>query len=350
MRNAECLRDFIDRNDSRIAPPAFDTADILLRKPRAFCQFLLSHARSDSSAFHIAANELAHVHAASIDGHPSRGLPTIVCGLGVARVHFPGGDSTTSPNIYECLLRCRAASEAAPDPRLEAEVLHFSGLSPAMAAAFAKRPLVLFRAVATPNREMTRFLQLARISGRPALVATIPQDRFTPTVNFTKRRLAKLPVATRAGRIRYVNVSWFETMDGLRFSGMNCRDGTRFLDFHDELMRIAIAPQLVPVTLDMSSFLGDGGAREYYARFLALFTCFGVLAESCADYGYERSFTEDVILPAIAEVTARFGKTPRILRLLPPGEELEAEWEHYPNSVLERALLAARLPAPRGTP
>ena len=28
----------------------------------------------------------------------------------------------------------------------------------------------------------------------------------------------------------------------------------------------------------------------------------------------------------------------------------KAEWEHYPNSVLERALLAARLPAPRGTP
>ena len=61
----------------------------------------------------------------------------------------------------------------------------------------------------------------------------------------------------------------------------------------------------------------------YYPRFLALFTCFGVLAESPSAFGYERPFTEDVILPAIAQVTAHFGKTPRIVRLLPPGEELE---------------------------
>lgn len=256
-----------------------------------------------------------------------------------------GGNSGLDPDIYECLLHCRANGELATDPDLEAEVLRFSGLASAMTAAFAKRPLVLFRAVATPNREMTRFLRLARIAGRPPLVATIPQDQFTPTVNLTKRRLAKLPVTTRADHIRYVNVASFQKMDDFRFSGMNCRDGTRFLDFHEELMRIAIAPQLVPVTFDMTSFLGDRGAREYYPRFLALFTCFGVLAESAPAYGYERTFTEDVILPAIAEVTARFGKAPRIVRLLPPGEELDAAWEHYPNSVLQRALLASRKPA-----
>jgi hypothetical protein len=134
-------------------------------------------------------------------------------------------------------------------------------------------------------------------------------------------------------------------MDGLRFTEMCCLDGTPFLDFHDELMQIAIDPLHRPATLDLTGFWGDGGARDYYPRFLALFTCFGVLAESAVGYGYERSFTDEVVLPAIEQVTARFGKAPRIVRLLPPGEELDAAWEYYPNTVMERALLATRRPA-----
>lgn len=260
-------------------------------------------------------------------------------------MHFPGGNTTADPDIYECLLRCRADREHATEPKLEAEVLRFSGLSPAMAEAFAKGPLVLSRAVATPNREMLRFLRLARIAGRPPLVATIPQDRFTPAQNPTKRRLAKLPVATRHDGIRYATIAPFQEMDGLSFNEMRCLDGTPFLELHGELMQSAIEPKCSPAVSDLTGFWGEGGAREYYPRFLALFTCFGVLADSPAVYGYERSFTEEVILPAIAEVTARFGKAPRIVRLLPPGEELDAAWEHYPNSVMQRALLAARKPA-----
>lgn len=258
------------------------------------------------------------------------------------RVHCPKGENTADPDIYECLLRCRASGDLAPDPQFEAEVLRYSGLSPSLVTAFAKRPLVLCRTLATPNREMMRFLRMARITGRPPLVATGPLDWFTPAINPTKRRLAKLPVATRNGGIRYATVVSFQDMDGLLFTAMRCRDGTPFLDLHDELMQIAIAPQDRPTGLDLTDFWGKNGAREYYPRFLALFTCFGVLAESLATYGYERAFTEDVILPAIAEVTARFGKAPRIARLLPPAAELDAAWESYPNTVVKRALLASR--------
>ena len=263
---------------------------------------------------------------------------------------FLGRDSNDGPDIYECLMRCRTVCDAPPDRHMESEVLRFSGLSPELAEAFAMRPLVLFRAVATPNREMARFLRLARIVGRPPLVATIPQDRFTPTVNPAKRRLAKLPVETRNGGMAFANVVSFDGADGLPFTDIRCHDGTPFLDFHTELMRIAIDPQLRHATLDLTGFWGDSGSREYYPRFLALFICFGVLTESVADFGYERSFTDEVFLPAFEQVTARFGKAPRIVRLLPPGEELEPSWEYYPGSVMERALLATRRPPVTETP
>ena len=259
-----------------------------------------------------------------------------------------GEGTSDNPDIYECLMRCRASCDPAPDPQLEAEVMRFSGLTPEMAAAFAMRPLVLFRAVATPNREMMRFLRLAGIVGRPPLVATIPQYRFTPAVNSAKRRLAKLPVATLSG-MGYVNVVAFDEMDGMQFTDMHCVDGTSFLNLHSELMQIVIEPQLRAKAMDLTGFWGDGGSRQYYPRFLALFTCLGVLAECFPNFGYERSFTDEVILPAFEQVTARFGKAPRIVRLLPPGEELEPSWEYYPNTVMERALLAARRPPENGT-
>ncbi len=253
-------------------------------------------------------------------------------------------------DVYECLLRCRACLDPAPDMQLEAEVLRFSGLSPEMAVAFVKRPLVLFRAVATPNREMMRFLRLAGIAGRMPLLATIPQDRFSPTVNPAKRRLAKLPVAKQNGDMGYVNVVSFDDMDGRRFTDMRCLDGTPFLDMHNELMQIAIGPQHCPMTLDLTEFLGDQGSREYYPRFLSLFTCFAVLAECYPSFGIERSFTEEVFLPAFEQVTVRFGIAPRIARLLPPGDELAPSWEFYPDTLKERALRATRRPPAHEAP
>ena len=258
-------------------------------------------------------------------------------------VSFLRGDSTAELDIYQSILRCRAGDDPASDPHLEAEVLRFSKLSPVMAAIFERSPLVLARE-ASPNMEMMRFLRLSKIVGRPALVSTMPQNRFTPATNPAKRRLAKLPVAFRNGSMRHVNVVSFDEMDGLPFAEMHCRDGTPFVDLHAELMQIAIAPHSRPVTLDMTSFWGDRGAREYYARFLSLFTCFGVLAESFSAFGYEKSFTDNIILPAIEHVTAHFGIAPRILRLLPPGGELDMVWETYPNSVMERVMLATRRP------
>jgi len=47
------------------------------------------------------------------------------------------------------------------------------------------------------------------------------------------------------------------------------------------------------------------------------------------------------VLPAIEEVTARFGVPPRIVRLLPEGQELDPR-DFYPLSVLHRVLQAAR--------
>lgn len=261
---------------------------------------------------------------------------------------FSAKESVADLEIYECLLRCRVSCDTVPDTKLEAEVLRFSGLSPEMATAFAGRPLVLFRTVATPNYEMIRFLRLARIAGRSPLVVMGPEDRFTPAVNPSKLRLAKLPVQTKADAFRHIRIVSFDEAEGIGFANMRCLDETPFLGFHEELLAVAIDPTLRPPVVDFADFWGRDRPRDFYPRFFALFICFGVLAENYPRYGYERSFTEDVVLPAFKQVTAHFGKAPRILRLLPPGEELDAKWEHYPNTVMERTLLAAgRLAANR---
>ncbi len=46
----------------------------------------------------------------------------------------------------------------------------------------------------TPNFECLRYLELAAASGQPALVLTMPGDRFAPGVNRAKRRLVRLAI------------------------------------------------------------------------------------------------------------------------------------------------------------
>lgn len=239
---------------------------------------------------------------------------------------------------------CQVALSVVPDPLLVREVLAYSRLPSPMLAYFARQPLVLSRQVASANNEMLRFLSLAAALGRPPLVTTAPKDGFFPTLNPSKRRLVKLTVEMRPKAIRYVTVAPVNEMTGKPFSAVRCIDGTPLIQLHEQLLAAVLSKGERPIVLDGTQFWAGERPMQHYPRFFALFTCLGVLAESFAFYGYEQPFTESVILPAIEQTVARFGVPPRIVRLLPEGEELDTVWEHYPRAVLLRALRASRRP------
>lgn len=229
---------------------------------------------------------------------------------------------------------------------LAREVLCFAKLPINMVLFFERQPLVLWRYVASPNFEMLRFLHLAEVVRRPPLIMEMPFDRFTPTINRSKRYLAKLPVRVRSDKpdtssLRSVRITDFDTSQRRRFGEMQCLNGTPFRAFHHDLCRQIIGPAFQQNIVDAPVFEGEA-PQLYYERLFALFTCFGVLAENFVLDGSEGAFTEDVVIPAFEATVRRFGAKPMIVQLLPRESESASYWDSYPAEILPFALAAAR--------
>ncbi len=230
------------------------------------------------------------------------------------------------------------------DPCLKREAIIFARPPHPLLERLRKHPLVLWRQIATPTHETCRFFGLAKEIGRPPLIVTIPNDRFTPAQNLWKRRIGKLAVETRSGH-QGVRIISFQESDGRRFSDIRCIDGTPFVQFHSRLLA-AVQGRSAPCSvLDGEPWQYDGNSLSRYERFFALLTCFGGLAETYLDVEPEKSFVERVVMPAFERTQARFGRPPSIVPLLPAGRELDAHWDRYPALVLPEALRAAGRPA-----
>ena len=63
MAGIERLREFIERDDGRVPPPALKTAEILLAEARAHLDLLLGQTSVSTQAREIPANQFTHVHA-----------------------------------------------------------------------------------------------------------------------------------------------------------------------------------------------------------------------------------------------------------------------------------------------
>jgi len=266
------------------------------------------------------------------------------------QVQLSGGDhgaerlSATARALYTPIdqLRFRQSAEL-----LVREVIQFARPSPEILARLANQPLVLWRAVATPNHELSRYLALVRAAGSSPLILETRQDWFTPAINPSKRALVKLPVVVGqdrhgAPRVRSVKVAPLFLPGKRRIADVTCFDGTSLIAFHHDLCRLVTVFE--PLARVMDARLLDGGDRPKaaYERAFALFTCMGGLVESFVWEGPEKAFTEDVVLPAFEATIRRFGVKPRIVRLLPDGTEADPFWESYPAEVMPFAQHAAR--------
>ncbi len=79
MTDAQRPRQFIERDDGRVAPSSFEAAQILLTEPRAGLDLLLRQAFFPTQATKIPTYQQAHVHALMDRQLHTISLSTIVC-------------------------------------------------------------------------------------------------------------------------------------------------------------------------------------------------------------------------------------------------------------------------------
>lgn len=79
MADAKRLREFIERDDCRIAPPLLKAAQILLAKTGTRLDIFLCQALLPTQAGKIPANKFAHIHAPEDRRLHTLSLSTIIC-------------------------------------------------------------------------------------------------------------------------------------------------------------------------------------------------------------------------------------------------------------------------------
>lgn len=197
---------------------------------------------------------------------------------------------------------------------------------------------VLFRNVATPNFEAKLFLDLAScVDLKPAYIE-FTKDKFC-TRNQDKLTLGKMVFFCGKDKkggniINHENIIDIKNDDNKHFDEIETHWGENFIDFHHRMFAAFINSEIE--TFDISQFKANGeSAFDVYVKVLSFFVCHGVLFENYIekDNHYEKRFTNEVVLPAIAKVESIFGLKPLIIPLLPIREEANQEWMWYPSDL-----------------
>lgn len=205
-----------------------------------------------------------------------------------------------------------------------------------------KKNIVLFRHIATPNYEISRFLLAADALADEVnpLVLEYTKDKFTNR-NDAKFALAKL--GFHKGRSKNkelilenkvivdINDSNFKPIDSI-----NTHWGQNFVDFHHELFNTTY-PSFSHLPVDISDWLHKHGeaAKDYYKAFLSLFVRDGILFENFLVHGKEHEFTKDIVLRAMLEIEQETGKKVLIVPLEPTSMDDDRFWVTYPHPLKE---------------
>ena len=204
------------------------------------------------------------------------------------------------------------------------------------------KPLaVLFRQIATPNYEITRFLSIASGFGMQPLILEYLGDKLS-LENPYKKSLVCLPIVKRIspkGHVQFER-NWICDPSSLRpqtiLSEIATKDGTLLPDFHHRLMAVSPFSKTCEINDGTKWFHSAGGnASDYYNFFFPLFISHAILFENFLAWGTEASFTEKVIGPSFVEASDLFGYKPLVVPINPTETEDEAFWVCYPKEVLE---------------
>jgi len=225
------------------------------------------------------------------------------------------------------------------DENLKKKVLAFLGNDILDEFKFEPR-VVLARHLITPNYETLRFLSVPDSTGIKPLFFQYLEDKMI-FKNPGKYYLSKLSFNNGLGKNggsknEYIKVIDFNEAHGKRISTLKTLQGDSFVDFHHKFF-LKKFPHLAPYLFDGSQWYADNGGtpEKYYARFLALFVCHGILFENFLLDQKEMSFSRDIFLPAFLEVMDVIGVRPLIVSLEPTDIEGDDFWLSYPYAYKE---------------
>ncbi len=193
--------------------------------------------------------------------------------------------------------------------------------------------LTLFRQVATPNIEVSRFLIIADGVGMKPLFLEYYDDKFTSN-NEWKLYLGKLAFYEGVGKKGGAKINYKTIIDFNKYNGKKIKDvqtlcDEKLTDFHRSLFDLNYNHTKKEIFFDASNwFLGAGGkADAYYKYFVALFISNGILFENfILSHGDEYEFSKNVFLPTLMFIRRYFKIKPIIVTLSPTEIEGEEFW------------------------
>lgn len=193
--------------------------------------------------------------------------------------------------------------------------------------------LVMFRQLATPNIEVSRFLIIADGVEMKPLFLEYYHDKFTSN-NEWKKYLGKLAFYEGVGKkggekISYKTIIDFCKYDGEVISDVETLWGEKLVDFHHSLFDINYSHLNKDLFFDASRWLKDcgGNPREYYYYFLSLFISNGILFENfLLNREDEYFFSKEIFLPIFIKLCKHFDCKPIIVQLSPTVIETAEFW------------------------
>ena len=205
---------------------------------------------------------------------------------------------------------------------------------------FSSPRAVLFRQVATPTHEVLRFLRIAKHMKLNPVILEYYGDKFVSAGNPYKRALGKMPIYQHTGidgrdNVKYHTILDFNAYTGKSLSAVKCPSGESMIDFHhkllDKMSRLNIGTHCADATPWFHALGGMAG--KYYEEFLTLFIRDAILFEYFEPTVSEQKFVRETMVPAFQNVTAQFGMSPLIVRLVPKNKEGRKLWDSYPKKI-----------------
>lgn len=248
-----------------------------------------------------------------------------------------------SAEVYSTLEQALAElQKREADPKLDAYIEKSlpCGLPQVMQG---KKSMVLFRHIATPNHEINRFISFGdALDSLQTLILEYGDDKFNDR-NEAKYFLGKLRFhkgRSKDGKAIFENtgVLNFNENGNKPLSEISTHWGQNLIHFHHELFEDCYKNRANIAVFDVSSWLHTCGAtaKNYYKPFLTLFLRDAILFENFMVEAKEKSFIEQVILPAFLEIEEESGYKPLVVPLAPTEIETDHFWYSYPHSLKEK--------------
>jgi hypothetical protein len=246
-----------------------------------------------------------------------------------------------TPEQAKSILRQRRS-----DLVLRRKVQNYLGELPAFLQQGPKA--VIARQLASPTLEFQNFAALADQVGLPPVALDFSGDKFY-SGNPDKLALGKMMFHHGKGRnggdkITPRRVIDFNHWDGKPADQIKTLWGEGFVDFHHRLLT-SYYPEVN--IFDCTEWLRTlGGKPElFWPRVFGLFVCDCILFDNFHEEGHEKTFTRDIIRPALAQVEEQIGHAPLIVPLVPQAQEQERYWSWYPGEVEDQVWQALKTPS-----